>query len=92
MKSGLRKLTLTGNVDWFYTSPGGRNRHLLQALFDMQLDLTAAFALTLNVTLYGLSDTVAATDTMPEQDGDFAFALQTTAGLRVAWTERWLAF
>jgi len=92
MKSGLRKLTLTGNVDWFYTSPGGRNRHLLQALFDMQLDLTAAFALTLNVTLYGLSDTVAATDTMPEQDGDFAFALQTTAGLRVAWTERWLAY
>ena len=92
MKSGLRKLTLTATVDWFYTSPGGRDRQLVQALFDMQLDLTTAFALTMNVTFYGLRDRVAATETMPARDGQFAFALQTTAGLRVAWTERWLAY
>ena len=73
-------------------SPGTRNRHVLQGLFDMQLDLTAAFALNLNVTLYGLRDTVPATESMPENDGELAFAIQTTAGLRVAWTERWLAF
>ena len=92
MKSGLKKLTLTANIDYFATNPRGRNRHLIQALFDMQLNLTAAFALTLNVTFYGLRDQVMATDTMPAQDGDFAFALQTTAGFRVAWTERWLAY
>ncbi|MAQ16098.1 MAG: hypothetical protein CMN30_15075 [Sandaracinus sp.] len=92
MQAGRRKLTLTANLDWFYTSPGTRNRHVLQGLFDMQLDLTAAFALNLNVTLYGLRDTVPATESMPENDGELAFAIQTTAGLRVAWTERWLAF
>ncbi len=92
MKSGLKKLTLTANLDYFATNPGGRNRHLLQALFDMQLNLTAAFALTLNVSFYGLRDQIMATDTMPAEDGDFAFALQTTAGFRVAWTERWLAY
>lgn len=92
MKSGLKKLTLTLNLDYFATNPRGRNRHLLQGLFDMQLNLTAAFALTLNVTLYGLQDRIMATPDMPARDGDFSFALQTTAGFRVAWTERWLAY
>ncbi len=92
MKSGLKKLTLTLNLDYFATNPRGRNRHLLQALFDMQLNLTAAFALTLNVSLYGLQDQIMATEDMPAMDGDFAFSLQTTAGFRVAWTERWLAY
>jgi 2',3'-cyclic-nucleotide 2'-phosphodiesterase (5'-nucleotidase family) len=92
MKSGLKKLTLTLNLDYFATNPRGRNRHLLQALFDMQLNLTAAFALTLNVSLYGLQDRIMATETMPAMDGDFSFSLQTTAGFRVAWTERWLAY
>ncbi|MBO6934732.1 MAG: 5'-nucleotidase C-terminal domain-containing protein [Deltaproteobacteria bacterium] len=92
MKSGTKKLTLTANLDYFATNPGGRNRHLIQALFDMQLNLTAAFALTLNVSFYGLRDQIMATDTMPAQDGAFAFSLQTTAGFRVAWTERWLSY
>lgn len=92
MKSGLKKLTLTLNLDYFATNPRGRNRHLLQALFDMQLNLTAAFALTLNVSLYGLQDRIMATETTPAMPGDFSFSLQTTAGFRVAWTERWLAY
>ena len=48
--------------------------------------------MNLNVTLYGLRDTVPATESMPENDGELAFAIQTTAGLRVSWTGRWLAF
>ena len=91
MQSGRNKLTVLATLDYFLTSPRGRNRHVVQGLFDLALNLGPAFALTLNVTFYGLKDEVPATATTAAMRGDFALALQSTAGLRVSWTERWLA-
>ncbi|HJL28170.1 MAG TPA: 5'-nucleotidase C-terminal domain-containing protein, partial [Polyangiaceae bacterium LLY-WYZ-15_(1-7)] len=78
MKEGLRKLTLGLTMDYFVSGLGDRNRHLLQGLFDLELKLNRFFALTLNVTLYGLQ----------EEEQDFSFATQTTAGLRITYTGR----
>lgn len=82
MRSGLRKLTLTLSADYFLSGIGDLNRHLLQGLFDLQLNLNRFLALSFNVTLYGLQ----------EGDGNFSFATQTNVALRVAWTGRHVAF
>jgi len=81
MRSGLRKLTLTVGADYFVSGLGGLNRHLLQGLFDLQLNLNRFLALSFNVTLYGLK----------ERDDDFSFATQTNVAVRVSWTGRHLA-
>jgi len=78
MREGLRRLTLTTNFDYFVSGIGNRNRHLLQGLFDLALNLNRYLALSLNVTLYGLA----------EEQQPFSFAMQTTAALRVSWTVR----
>ncbi len=80
LQDGLRKLLFSFTADYFLSGPGGRNRHLLQGLFDMQFNISRSFALGLNVTMYGLS----------ENGSDFSFALGTTASMRVGWTGRWL--
>ena len=81
LQDGVRKLLVSFTADYFLSGPGGRNRHLLQGLFDMQFNISRSFALGLNVTMYGLS----------ENGSDFSFALGTTASLRVGWTGRWLS-
>ncbi|MEM9072540.1 MAG: 5'-nucleotidase C-terminal domain-containing protein [Myxococcota bacterium] len=78
MRAGLRKLTLGLRADYFVSAPGDRNRHLLQGLFDLQLDLNRFLALSFNVIFYGLK----------EGGQDFSFATQTNVALRVAWTGR----
>lgn len=78
---GARKLTLGFTADYFVSGLGGRNRHLLQGLFDMELAFSRMLAVGLNVTMYGLS----------ENGSPFSFAVGTTASLRVGWTGRWLS-
>ena len=82
MRTGMRKLTLTTNLDYFVSGLGGRNRHLLQGTFDFNLQLNRVFAITLDVTLYGLA----------EREDPFGFALQSTAGVALNWTGRRIMF
>ncbi|MCA9614022.1 MAG: hypothetical protein KC586_14795 [Myxococcales bacterium] len=81
-----RTLTAQLTLDWFASDPGGRNRHLVQGLFDVKIQLTQLFALSFNVTLYGLKTRVRVDDVWEQRP--FAFALQTTAGLRVSFVGR----
>lgn len=78
LREGLRKLTVTFNADYFVSGVGGRNRHLLQGLFDIEIGLNRYFSLGLNATLYGLS----------EDGSAFSFALQSAASLRINWVGR----
>ena len=57
-----RTLTAQLTLDWFASDPGGRNRHLVQGLFDVKIQLTQLFALSFNVTLYGLKTRVRVDD------------------------------
>ncbi|MEM6954527.1 MAG: 5'-nucleotidase C-terminal domain-containing protein [Myxococcota bacterium] len=76
-----RRLTVDASVDYFASGLGGDVRHLVQGRFAFQLSLTQSFGLDFNVNLYGLK----------EDGGPFAFALATSAGIRVGFAERWLS-
>ena len=81
-----RTLTAQLTLDWFASDPGGRNRHLVQGLFDVKIQLTQLFALSFNVTLYGLKTRVLVDERYESRP--FAFAFQTNAGLRVSFVGR----
>jgi len=81
-----RTLTAQLTVDWFASDPGGRNRHLVQGLFDVKIQLTQLFALSFNVTFYGLKTRVLVDERYESRP--FAFAFQTNAGLRVSFVGR----
>ena len=84
-----RTLTVQLTLDWFHSDPSERNRHLLQGLFDVKIQLTQLFALTFDITLYGLKQRVAVMDPDPHYEArPFSFALQTVAGLRVSFVGR----
>ncbi len=78
LREGLRKLTLGLTLDYFASAPRGRNRHVLQGTFDLDLNLNRFIGLVANVTLYGLR----------EREMPFSFALQTTMGMRVSFVGR----
>lgn len=82
MRTGMRRLTLNTNIDYFVSGLGGRNRHLLQGAFGFKLQLNRIFAINLDVSVYGLA----------ERDEPFGFALQSTAGVSLNWTGRRVAF
>lgn len=78
MREGLRKLTLGLTFDYFLSGPGGRNRHLVQGTFDLDLRLGRYVGLVANVTMYGLA----------EREMPFSFALQTTLAFRMSFVGR----
>ncbi len=80
LNQGLRRVTLDGVLDWFWSDMGDESRQAIRGNLNLAFQLNTMLGLSLSVDLFGVS----------ERDRDFSIATNTTAALRLGWLDRWV--